>query len=170
MKLNTNYVRGTTVSNPAWQLKWRHERDRAINLSRHNSNQTYGESRSQLNCVQNPVANQLGWAVTRLTWIREVRASKAGWDIGCPSVPTLFHLCQSYITKWVMLASTIFFCCHSNSTEKNPSSEANSRWACQKIPHILWNPKITYRVHKILPLVPILSQMNPVHTSPSYIL
>jgi hypothetical protein len=44
--------------------------------------------------------------------------------------------------------------------EKGPSWEANN-------PHILWNLKVHYHVHKSLPLVPILSWMNPVHTFPS---
>jgi hypothetical protein len=36
-------------------------------------------------------------------------------------------------------------------------------------PIISWNPKFLYRVHMSSPPVPILSQINPDHTTPSYL-
>ena len=56
------------------------------------------------------------------------------------------------------------------SMEQSPSWEANWLSASQEIPHILWNPKVHYHIHKCPPPVPILSQLDPVHASASHFL
>jgi hypothetical protein len=52
--------------------------------------------------------------------------------------------------------------------KQSPSWEANSHSASYKIPHILWNTKVRYCVHKSSPLVRVLSKMKPFHTFPPY--
>jgi hypothetical protein len=53
--------------------------------------------------------------------------------------------------------------------EPSPTWEAASSAVTQELPNIFLYLKIHYLVQKSTPLVPTLSQINPIHTTPSYL-
>jgi hypothetical protein len=75
---------------------------------------------------------------------------------GIPSFRSSFIPCVDLCAwKGYLITSTY-------SMEQSIFLEAN-RFSASQIPRILWNPKFYYCIHKCLPPVPILNQLDPIH-------
>ena len=79
------------------------------------------------------------------------------------------YFVNNYVTKACMTGGILTYLL-THSMEQSPSWKANRFSASQEIPRTLWNPKVHYRIHKCPPPVPILCQLDPVHTPTSHFL
>jgi len=81
-------------------------------------------------------------------------------------LPLEYNLWEERENSYTYLLTYLLTYC----TERSTSWEANRFLASQEIPRILWNSKVHCRTHKCPPPVPILSQIDSVHTSISHFL
>ena len=102
--------------------------------------------RLEVSSAVRPIYGSLGVKGVNILWIERVR----GW--------------------WSLLTYLLITYLLTYSMQQSPSWEANWFGASQEIPRILWNSKVHYRIHKCPPPVPILNQLDPVHTPTSHFL
>jgi hypothetical protein len=118
--------------------------------------------------------NSLRWTEKSMKNVRNAVTQAEIWTEYIPNtVQSCKHLSCFLVVlgmlEWKKYSVTVWLTDWlTNSMEHSSSWEANSHSDNQGISCLLWNLKVHYCVHKILPLLPILSQMHPVHTFPPY--
>jgi hypothetical protein len=95
---------------------------------------------------------------------KSCRNQVQGSSLGQDQVVDLINM---EINIWVPFLLTYLL-----TYSKEQRTPCRTKWftASKEIPRILWNPKVRYHIHKYLPPVPILSQLNPVPAPTSHFL